>query len=490
MKDFAPRAYAHTVAPLFANPVPIDSVIFDVDSYKLSHFNQYPEGSEYVSSYVEPRKDWAGLDRVTFFGLQLELAKLRGSVVTQEDLDTITPFLREHGFEIFVKGWQHIIDVHGGRLPVLIEALPEGTVVPTAVPQLRIRNTDPACFWLGSYLETRLLRAAWYPSTVASLSHHVMGEIRKRMMVTDGHAEGAAFKLHDFGARGASSGETAAIGGLAHLVSSMGTDTVAALALARNFYGAPMAGFSIPATEHSTMTARGEAGELAQFERFLDANPTGIIACVSDSYDLFRAIDSYWGGALKEKVLARDGVLVVRPDSGKPAEIVPAVIEALMAKFGYTTTKEGYRLLNDKVRVIQGDGVDRFSIIEIMDTMMARGLAIGNIAFGMGGGLLQKVTRDDFGYAMKASAICVNGVWSDVFKDPKTAGGSKTSRRGIQGAMRTDSGAFVARPAANIPPGHDALRPVFRDGDLLVKDTLAQVRARAWPGVAGFDPAA
>lgn len=161
-----------------------------------------------------------------------------------------------------------------------------------------------------------------------------------------------------------------------------------------------------------------------------------------------------------------------------------------MARFGYTTTETGYRLLNDKVRVVQGDGVDKDSIVEIMDAMMARGLAIGNIAFGMGGGLLQKVTRDSFGYAIKASAIRISGVWSDIFKAPKTANGTKTSRRGIQGAMRTDSGAFVARPAANIPRGADALRPVFRDGEILEMEMLATIRARAWPGVAGFDPAA
>ena len=166
-----------------------------------------------------------------------------------------------------------------------------------------------------------------------------------------------------------------------------------------------MAGFSIPASEHSTMTAAGEDGELNQMRRFLHNNPTGIIACVSDSYDLMRAVKDYWGDALKDDVLARDGVLVVRPDSGDPLEIVPDVIEALMAKFGYSLTKQGYRILPEKVRVIQGDGVNKDSILQIMDVMIERGLAIGNIAFGMGGGLLQKVDRDSFGYAMKASAV-------------------------------------------------------------------------------------
>ncbi len=473
-------------AALFDNPVAFDNLIFDTDSYKLSHFSQYPEGTQYVSSYIEPRRAWGDIDRVMFFGLQIELAKLAGQVVTQPMLDEAAPFLKAHGFDVYIAGWQYIIDTYDGRLPVLIEALPEGTLAPVSVPQLRIENTDPNCFWLVSYLETRLLRAVWYASTVGSLSQYVVGKIRERLELTDGSQAGAEFKLHDFGARGVSSAEAAGIGGAAHLVSSFGTDTIAGLVYARNYYGADMAGFSIPATEHSTMTAAGEAGELDQMRRFLAANPSGLIACVSDSYDLMRAVKDYWGGALKDDVLARGGVLVVRPDSGDPLEIVPDVIEALMAKFGYSTTAQGYRLLNDKVRVIQGDGVDKDSIVQIMDVMIDRGLAIGNIAFGMGGGLLQKVDRDSFGYAMKASAVFYDGTWHDVFKDPKTANGAKTSKKGKQGAMRTDSGQFVARPAANIPLGADALQPVFRDGKILKLQRFDEVRARAWPDVAGF----
>ncbi|MHA3980721.1 nicotinate phosphoribosyltransferase [Halovulum sp. GXIMD14794] len=476
-------------AALFANAVALDNPIFDTDSYKLSHFSQYPEGTEIVSSYIEARKPWGDIDYALFFGLQVELAQLAGVFVTQEMLDEAAQFLKAHGFGIHVKGWQHIIDVHGGRLPVTISALPEGTLAPVSVPQVRIENTDPACWWLPSYLETRLLRAVWYPATVGALSHHVMGEIRKRLAITDGTEAGAEFKLHDFGARGATSAVAAGLGGAAHLVNSFGTDTVAGITYARTFYGADMAGFSIPATEHSTMTALGEAGELEQMRKFLADNPTGLISCVSDSYDLFRAIRDYWGGELRDMVLARDGVLVVRPDSGDPVEIVPAVIEALMECFGYTETPTGYRLLSEKVRVIQGDGVDKDSIVEIMDAMMDRGLALGNIAFGMGGGLLQKLNRDTLGYAMKASAIRLNGEWLDVFKDPKTAGGSKKSKRGRQGAMMKD-GRLVAARLEEIPPGADALEEVFRDGEILKLQTFEDVRARAWPKVAGFDLAA
>ena len=466
---------------LFPNAVNAGNILFDTDSYKLSHYSQYPEGTEYVSSYVEARCAWDQIDQVMFFGLQMELAKLAGRAISQDMLDEAAPVLAAHGFEIFVEGWQYIIDTYDGRLPILIEALPEGTLAPASVPQLRIQNTDPNCFWLVSYLETRLLRAIWYPSTVASLSYFVVDKIRDALIMTDGDAAGVQFKLHDFGARGATSNEAAGIGGAAHLVNSWGTDTLAGLVYARKFYGADMAGFSIPASEHSTMTAAGEAGELDQMRRFLRNNPTGIIACVSDSYDLMRAVNEYWGDALRDDILARDGVLVVRPDSGDPLKIVPDVIEALMDKFGYAETATGYRILPDKVRVIQGDGVNKDSIIEIMDVLTERGLAIGNIAFGMGAGLLQKLDRDCFGYAMKASAVCVDGVWRDVFKDPITAKGRKTSKKGKQGAMRDDTGAFVAMRADDIPDGADLLQPVFKDGEITRLLTFDEVRKTAWP---------
>ncbi|MEM7718085.1 MAG: nicotinate phosphoribosyltransferase [Pseudomonadota bacterium] len=463
---------------LFKNAVTAENFLLDTDSYKYSHPEQFPDGTEYAFAYIEPRRADGEIDEVLFFGVQAELIKLAGQVVTQAMLDEATPFIMAHGLRLYVDMFQHIIDAYDGRLPVQIDALPEGTIAPISVPQLRITNTDPKCWALPGFLETRLLRAVWYPSTVATLSNYVVRQIRTRLIETDGTDAGLAFKLHDFGARGATSRESAALGGAAHLVNSMGTDTVSALVLARNVYGADMAGFSIPATEHGTVTSFGPEGELAFMQRFLQAHPTGIIACVSDSYDLMRAVTQYWGTELRDAVLARDGTLVVRPDSGDPLQIVPDVIEALMLKFGHSLTDQGYKLLPPQLRVIQGDGVDKVSIVKIMDVMMNRKLAIGNIAFGMGGGLLQKLDRDTFSYSMKTSAICINGQWRDVFKDPVTAQGTKTSKKGRLGVMRTDSGKFVTRPMANIPQGYDALKPVFRNGELLNPHSFDDIRAR------------
>ena len=355
-----------SASALFANPVAFDNLIFDTDSYKLSHFSQYPDGTQYVSSYVEPRRTWGDIDRVMFFGLQIELAQLAGRAVTQAMLDEAIPFLKAHGFDPFIAGWQYIIDQYDGRLPILIEALPEGTSAPVSVPQLRIENTDPNCYWLVSYLETRLLRAIWYASTVGSLSHYVVGRIRDRLALTDGSEAGAEFKLHDFGARGATSNAAAGIGGAAHLVNSFGTDTLAGLVYARNYYGADMAGFSISASEHSTMTAAGEAGELEQMRRFLAANPTGLIACVSDSYDLMRAVKDYWGGTLKDAVLARDGVLIVRPDRSLVLDGNDVAVELLQQALADETVLhvliEKTAPALDLLEVLAQPGMDRLDI--------------------------------------------------------------------------------------------------------------------------------
>ena len=462
----------------FENSLSLDNMLLDTDSYKYSHPQQFPRGTEYVFVYVEPRKENGPIDQVVFFGLQVELAQLAGQVITQEMLDEATPFIEAHGLTLYVEMFQHIIDEHGGHLPIRIDALAEGTITPVSVPQMRIVNTDPKCWALPGFLETRLLRSIWYPSTVATISNYVVNQIRNRLIQTDGSDDGFQFKLHDFGARGASSGESAGIGGAAHLVNSMGTDTVAALVYARNYYGADMAGFSIPATEHSTVTSFGEDGELEFMRRFLTENPSGIIACVSDSYDIYKAVSEYWGEELREQILGRDGVLVVRPDSGDPMVVVPRVLEALMDKFGYTETPNGFKLLPSQIRIIQGDGINKDSIVKIMDKLIEKRLAIGNIAFGMGAGLLQKIDRDTFSYSMKTSAVCVKGDWRDVYKDPITARGSKSSKRGRMGVELLKNGEFAVRPIDEIDPQFDLMQNVFLNGEITNLQTFDQVRKR------------
>lgn len=453
------------------------NLILNTDSYKTSHYLQYPEGAEYVSSYIESR---GGLyESTVFFGLQMFLKEYLTKPITQADIDEAESICTAHGVPFNRSGWQHILDVHHGFLPLEIEAVPEGAEVPTGNVLVQVVNTDPACAWLTSYIETALLRAVWYPTTVATLSKACQNIIAGYLDETADNLSGLPFKLHDFGARGASSEETVAIGGLAHLVNFMGTDSLSAIVAARRFYGAPMAGFSIPAAEHSTITSWSREGEAAAYANMLKqfGGKGKLVAVVSDSYNLWNAIDNLWGEELKMKVRAMGGTLVIRPDSGDPVKVVPEAIERLIAKFGHTLNTKGYKVLPDCVRLIQGDGVNAASIGAILSEMQARGLSADNVAFGMGGELLQKVHRDTQRFAMKASAICVNGVWRDVYKDPVTDQG-KRSKRGRLALIRL-RGKYQTVNREEIPPGVNELVTVFRNGKLTTEYTLEQVRARA-----------
>jgi len=452
------------------------------DSYKASHFLQYPEGATRVSSYIEPRG--GQFDEIVFFGLQAFIKEYLMTPITQEDVEAAKVLFEAHGEPFNYEGWMQIAGLPNGKLPIEIKALPEGTVTQPGIPQVQVVNTDPRFPWLTSYIETALLRAVWYPSTVASLSRKAKQIIYQGLVETadDPDAE-IGFKLHDFGARGATCSEAALLGGMAHLINFLGTDTVEGLVGAIAYYGADgPVGFSIPATEHSTVTSWGRDGELAMFKNLLEKHPTGLVACVSDSYDIFKATREYWGEELRDAVLAREGTLVVRPDSGDPCNMPLDVIEILMEQFGYTVNSKGFKVLPPQVRVIQGDGMNIDTIRQLVMNAYDRGLSIENFAMGMGGGLLQKVDRDTCKYAMKANAVEIDGEWRDVFKDPITDQGKK-SKRGRQMVAIID-GEYTALPLDQMPKdsGHgiaDQLRPVYRDGVLLADDTFEDVRERA-----------
>ncbi len=453
------------------------NLLLNTDSYKASHYLQYPAGATAVSSYIESRG--GRFDRTVFFGLQAFIKQYLLKPFTQADIDEAAEILTVHGLPFNREGWEYILRAHNGFLPLEIEAVPEGVVLPTRNVMVQVRNTDPACAWLTSYIETALLRAVWYPTTVATLSRACKQVIARYLAETADSLEGLPFKLHDFGARGASSEETAALGGMAHLVNFQGSDTLSAVMAARRYYREPMAAFSIPAAEHSTITSWGRDGERDAYANMLSrfAGPGRLVAVVSDSYDLWNAIDNLWGGELKAAVIAGGGTLVIRPDSGDPVQVVSTALEKLMAKFGFTVNGKGYKVLPACVRVIQGDGVSLTSIEAILAEMQRRGLSAENIAFGMGGELLQKLDRDTQKFAMKASAILMDGEWRDVWKDPVTDSG-KRSKRGRLALVKED-GAFLTVREDALGGRENLLRPVYRNGRLLADDSLAVIRARA-----------
>lgn len=458
------------------------NIILNTDSYKVSMFKQYPAGTTGVYSYIESRG--GRYDKTVMFGLQAFIKEYLIEPITQADIDIADEILTAHGEPFNRSGWEYILNKHDGYLPVVIRAVPEGMVVPVKNVLATIENTDPECFWLTTYLETALLRAIWYPTTVATQSWHIK-QVIKDFLEKTGEPGLVDFKLHDFGARGTSSMESAGIGGAAHLVNFMGTDTITGVLYAREYYGASIAGFSIPAAEHSTITSWGRDNEVKAYENMLKqfAKPGSIVAVVSDSYDIFNAVSKLWGETLKQSVIDSGATVVIRPDSGDPVEVNRKLVEILGEKFGYTINNKGFKVLNN-VRLIQGDGVNELTIRSILGAFMAMGWSADNIAFGMGGALLQQVDRDTQKFAMKCSAAMIDNEWVDVQKDPITDSGKKSKAGRV---TLWDNGVDEYQSSVKQPMNwsdrgfswQESLVEVFRDGKLVREYNFQEIRDNA-----------
>ena len=448
------------------------STILKVDSYKSSHFGLYPKDMEELSAFIEPRKG----DNIVFFGLQAYLEDLKP--FTKADIDEAEEIFTAHGDPFNRPGWEYILNNYGGILPMEFQAIPEGVVTGAGVPHVQARALDKNVAWLTTYTETAALRAVWYPSAVASLSRATKAIIFKFLEETsdDPMAE-LPFKLHDFGARGVSSSESAQIGGAAHLVNFLGSDTIEAIPWIRRYYGERNPASSIPAAEHSTVMAWGKDGESESYRAALDAFPNlPLVAVVSDTYDIFNAARNIWGGLLKQRVerLSSSGrTLVIRPDSGDPVDTVLTLFMYLFDAFGYTRNKKGYKVLPKNVRLIWGDGIDMLGIARVLQAMKDKEISASNIVFGMGGGLLQKINRDTYSHAMKANEVVRAGKRFGVRKE--TPG--KTSKMGRQAVVVGASGEYEARPEKGAKG--NLLATVWNTGKFGKKVTFSEVRERA-----------
>lgn len=457
----------------------LNNICWLSDSYKVSHYKQYPPRTRRVYSYFESRSGSVH-PQTTFFGLQYWLKQyLAGPVVTAEKIDKAEVLFNKHfGSKVFNRaGWEHILNKHGGYLPVEIKAAPEGTVVNSSNVLMTVENTDDESYWLTNYLETMLVQV-WYPSTVATQSRE-MKKVITHYLTATGDPSLVDFKLHDFGFRGVTCPEQAAIGGAAHLINFRGTDTIPGVVMANAFYHEDMAGFSIPAAEHSTITSWGRDHEVEACRNMLEQYPTGLVATVSDSYDIFNCCANIWGGVLKDQVLARDGVLVVRPDSGDPPTVVCQVLDILGEKFGFTTNAKGFKVLHPKVRVIQGDGIDFKMLDLILDAMMKKGWSADNIAFGSGGGLLQKLNRDTQRFAFKCSDAVIGEEHRDVYKQPVTDNGKKSKAGRLKLVWAEGAHGKVLTTVPQSDSREDQLQVVFRNGKILLDQTFAEIRERS-----------
>ena len=458
----------------------MNNLILSVDSYKHSQYLQYPPNTTSVFSYIEARG--GRFDETVFFGLQGFIKKYLTNPITIEDIDQSQSIIDTHmGEGLFNRsGWEYILNEHNGYLPLKIKAVPEGTVIDTKNVLVTVENTDSNCFWLTSFVESAILRAVWYPLTVATRSREIKKVIRDFLVTTadDSALDGIGFLLHDFGARGVSSSESAGIGGAAHLVNFMGTDTIEGMLWAMEYYNTDVPAFSVPASEHSTITSWGKENESQayknMFKQFGGKYP--IVSVVSDSYDIYNAVENIWGDELKDMVISSGSTLVIRPDSGEPADVVGNIAALLDEKYGSVVNSKGYKVLNN-VKILQGDGLSELiDFYKILDKLTRLGFSTDNVVFGMGGGLLQQVNRDTCKMAMKASYAVVDGEGRDVYKDPITDAG-KRSKRGRLALIKDDEG-YKTVPE-DVAGDFNELQTVYLNGKLLNETTFDEVRSRA-----------
>lgn len=472
------------------------------DGYKPSHHLFYSNGITEMYDYMTSR---GGLFNETmFFGAQAHIMKyLCNQVVTPESVRKARKFYKSYYGMDGVFPHEAFMDIAtrlNGRLPLEIYALPEGlSGIPVQTPLMAYKNTDPKHAWLSGYLEPLMFKI-WNTITVGTLSQKIK-QMLYQFLVETGTPEDIIWKLHDFGYRGVSSEESAEFAGGAHLVNFWGTDTIPAIQWVHEFYsdgkfdedGDPtyMPGYSVRATEHSVMTHLGRAGESQVVKNILAKCPNGIIAMVGDSFNIFDFAEKIIGGEFRTEVIEREGVVVIRPDSGDPVSTMMKIMWLLGEKFGRTMNNKGYNLIGEgkalgKVKVLQGDGNNYDTIYDMCRAFKGAGWSIDNMAtWGMGGALLQASTRDTQKMAVKLSSMTMDDKWHDVYKDPITdpGKGSKFGRFAVVEETNPINGnrrlkTIVLKQGDPVPAGN-LLRTVYRNGEMLLHEDFETVRARA-----------
>jgi nicotinamide phosphoribosyltransferase len=452
------------------------NIIINTDNYKHCHYPLYPPGTEYVSSYIESR---GGEFPVTMFvGLQAFIREYLMHPITLADIDEAEHIEREQGMHFNRDNWLGILEDYDGFLPVEIEAVPEGTVLPSRNVLVQLINTDPKYWWVTSFFETALLRAIWYPTTIGTISWLSKQIIKEAFDQTSDHPESVRFTLHDYGARGVSSQESAALGGMAHLVNFDQSDTVPGILAAKKYYNAGNISNSGPNSEHAGFCAWGKDREVDAMRNMLEIyREHGVALLLTDTYDHENAVKNIMGKELKAEIENFPGLVGVRPDSGDVVEVTAETTEWLMDAFGFTVNSKGYKVLPDFVRVVQGDGVNRNSLRDVFIELERRGLAADNAVFGMGGGLLQHCNRDTMNFGQKANAAKVNGEWIDIYKKP-TQSSMKMSKPGRLALIKVD-GEYQTVPRNSVPEEENLLVPVFRNGKLLKKWDFTELIERS-----------
>ncbi|MEM6814281.1 MAG: nicotinate phosphoribosyltransferase [Bacteroidota bacterium] len=474
------------------------------DGYKVDHRRQYPENTTLVYSNWTPRKSRIkGIDEVVFFGLQYFIKKYiiedfennffnqPKEAVCSKYARRINNYLGENNV-----GVQHIAALHDlGYIPIVIKALPEGVSVPVRVPMFTMYNTRPEFFWLTNYFETLLSTTVWLPCNSATIAKQYRTILDKYAKETSSIPEFVDWQGHDFSMRGMAGLEAAKLSAIGHLLSFTGTDTIPAIDFLETYYNAnsdtELIGGSVAATEHSVMCMGTDVGEEDTFKRLItEVYPNGIVSIVSDTWDLWKVLTEYLSN-LKEEVLGRNGKVVIRPDSGDPVDIIcgnpngetlkerKGVIELLWDVFGGTINEKGYKELDSHIGAIYGDSITLERATQICERLKMKGFASTNVVLGIGSFTYQYNTRDTFGFAMKATYGEVNGVGREIFKNPITDDGTKKSAKGLLKIVKSNGKYELVDQVSWEEERLGELREVFRDGKLIIEESLIEIRNRA-----------
>lgn len=483
------------------------------DFYKTGHASQYPEGTEYIYSNFTCRSDKHAAvladfgHKTVFFGLQGLCQWLFIELWNRE-------FFHKPKDEVVAK-YQRRMDralgpgtvdagcfarLHDlGYLPLCIKALPEGSRVDVRTAALTIVNTHPDFYWLTNFVETQLSAELWKTITSATTAYEYKRLFLKYARLTGTDEGFVDFQGHDFSARGMSGIWDGMQSGAGHLTSFKGTDTVAAIDYLEAYYlgteTEEFIGGSVPATEHSVMCCGGLEDEIGTFRRLINkVYPKGIVSIVSDTWDFWKVLTESTI-VLKDEIMAREGKVVFRPDSGDPVKIIvgdpeapegtpefKGAVQCLWEVLGGTETSTGHRLLDSHVGLIYGDSISLDRAQRILEGLRQKGFSSGNIVFGIGSYTYQFVTRDTLGTAIKATWAVVNGQERELSKDPKTDDGVKKSAKGLI-RIEFEDGRFVMHDGQTSEgETQGLLETVFLDGKMLRLETLAEVRERLQKG--------
>lgn len=478
-----------------------------IDGYKADHRRQYPLGTEFVYSNFTPRQSRIdGVNEVVFFGLQYFIKEYlierwNKGFFERPKQEVVSEYKRRMDNYLGADSipCDHIEELHDlGYLPIRVKALEEGTVTPIGIPVFTIVNTLPRFFWLTNYFETLMSNVIWKPITSATTAFQYRKKFEEFANKT-GYDKGfIQWQGHDFSFRGMSGNEDSLISGAAHLLSFTGTDTIPAIDFLERYYNAnsdsELIGGSVPATEHSVMCMGEQDSEIDTFRRLItELYPNGVVSVVSDTWDFWKVMTEYLP-TLKWDILNRNGRLVIRPDSGDPVKIIcgdsdspqslitksqrKGAYELLWDTFGGEINDKGYKVLNGKVGLIYGDSITLDRQKQILSNLEAKGFSASNLVFGIGSFTYEYVTRDTFGFAMKATWGQVNGEPKDIFKNPKTDSGFKKSAKGLL-MVYDDNGTIKLKDqCSGSEEDSGLLLTVFENGKLVKETSLCDIRAR------------